>query len=111
MILYNKTQGSTLCTDLKEATSLKDKSLGLLDKKNPRSLLFKTRFGIHTFFLKAPIDILILDAQNTVAVAKTIKPNRFFLYNPIHSTAIELQQGTISKSKTRAGDILKISPN
>ncbi len=108
MVLSNLTQKSLITEDLKEATSIVDKSLGLLKKSNPRSLLFKTRFGIHTLFLKEPIDVLILDKAGIVKKIATVNPNRIFIYHPIYSTVVELPKGTIKKSKTKVGDKLKL---
>ncbi len=106
MKLYNATRKIILATNLKEAKSAMDKLLGLHLKTNPRSLLFNTRFGIHTLFLREAIDILVLNSKKNVVVAKTLKPNRILLYNPIYSMVIELPCGTISKSKTKIGDQL-----
>lgn len=108
MILKNTSRNSILSLDLKEAKSLVDKSLGLLLKNNPRSMLFRTRFGIHTFFLKNSIDVVILDKNHKVIAAKTVQPNRIFLYNPIHSIVLELPEGVIKSSKTKIGDKLKL---
>ncbi|KKR78312.1 MAG: hypothetical protein UU23_C0001G0076 [Candidatus Curtissbacteria bacterium GW2011_GWA1_40_9] len=108
MILYNLSQKTILTNNLKEAKSLPDKLLGLHKKTNPRSLLFKTRFGIHTFFLAKSIDVLVLNKKNKVSIAKTIQPNRIFIYNPCYSIVIELPAGTIRKSKIQKGDKLII---
>lgn len=106
MTLRNITKKTLLSTNLKEAKSTADKFLGLLRKSNPRSLMFKTRFGIHTFLLKSPIDVLILDSEHRVVSVKNLKPNRIFIYNPMRLLVIELPTGTIQKSKTQEGDTL-----
>src|SRR3989344_1745645 len=103
MILKNVTRKTLLSTSLKEAKSISDKFLGLTKKSNPRSLLFKKGFGFHTFFLRTAIDILVLDSENKVVSAKSLKPNRIFIYNPSHFLVIELPTGTIHKSKTQRG--------
>lgn len=108
MVLYNQTKKTIIAKDLKEAKSLSDKLFGLLIKKNPRSLVFKTRFGIHTFFLKEPIDVLVLNSQNKVVKAQTVKPNSILIYNPTHSTVIELPKDAIKNSNTKPGDELQI---
>lgn len=109
MIVKNLTKNTTLATDLKIATSLPDQFLGLLKIDNPRSLLFKTRFGIHTFFLKEPIDVVILDSKNMVVKTATVKPNSIFLWNTRYSSVLELPKGSIKTSKTSIGDHLEIS--
>lgn len=106
MTLYNITRKTTLTTNLKEAKSTIDKLLGLHLKTNPHALLFKTRFGIHTFLLKSAIDVLILNDQNRVVIKKTLKPNRILIYNPNLQTVIELPKGTNRNSNTLVGDRL-----
>jgi uncharacterized membrane protein (UPF0127 family) len=81
------------------------RSIGLLDQKKPQALLIKTRFGIHTFGMRFPIDVLVLDTTNHVAIIKeNLQPNRIFLWKPTHDTVIELPHGTIEKSNTVVGN-------
>lgn len=94
---------------VKEAKSLKEKIVGLIGKK-PYALLIKTRFGIHTFGLKFPIDVLILDHKNKVVkIKKSLMPNSIFLWNPLYDMVIELPQGTIDKKKIKINDVLLTS--
>ncbi len=109
MTLKNLTNNTTVTNDLKEATTLIDKSLGLLKKSNPRSLMFQTHFGIHTFLLKKPIDVVILDNKYKVVKTATVKPNRIFIYNPTYSIVVELVAGTIKRSKMQIGDKLGLN--
>jgi uncharacterized protein len=90
--------------DAKLANSFLDQLLGLHRKSNPRTLIFKTRFGIHTFFLKESIDVIILDSGLIVVKIATIKPNKIFFWNPKYDTVIELPKGFIKKSKLKLGD-------
>lgn len=106
MIVKNITRNTTISKDLKTASSFLDRLFGLLLKRNPRSLLFKTKFGIHTFFLSQSIDVLVLNDENAVIRGKTIKPNQIFIYNPRYDTVIELPKGSLRKSKTKIGDKL-----
>lgn len=70
-------------------------------------IVFKTRFGIHTFFMKKYIDVLILDdSKKVVALKKNLAPWNIYLWNPKHDTVIELDSGAIAKSKTEIGDII-----
>lgn len=110
MILKNITKNTILATDLKEAKSVVDLTFGLLKKSNPRSLLFKTHFGIHTFFLKNPIDVLVLDKNfKVIKLKENLKPNRLFFWNPQYSIIIELPPETIKKSKTALSDQINIA--
>lgn len=73
-------------------------------------MLLKTRFGIHTFGLKYPIDVLILNKQNyVVAMKEKLKTNRIFVWNIKYETVLELPYGVIKKSITRIGDILQFT--
>jgi uncharacterized protein len=105
MKLVNATRNKTLTDDLKEASSFWDRLFGLIDKRNPRSLLFKTRFGLHTFFLDQPIDLLVLNTKDVVVYQKSdLSPYRFFFYNPIHSQVVELPSGTLKATGTTIND-------
>ncbi len=108
MIVKNLTKNTVISFDLKEAKTLLDQAFGLLKKSNPRSLLFKTRFGIHTFGLKKPIDILVLDKNYRVVKSTQVLQNSLFFWNPLYNLIIELPAGTIKKSKTKTEDIIKI---
>ena len=107
MILKNKTTGKIICKDLKICDSFIDRMFGLLLPTNPRNLLFKTRFGIHTFFLKEPIDILILNPKfKIVKIKKDLKPNQVFFWNPKYSLILELETGTIEKFKLKKDELV-----
>lgn len=110
MVLKNLSQKTLLTTDLKICTSLSDLSFGLLNPKNPRSLLFKTRFGLQTFGLKEPIDVLVLDSENKVVkIEENLRPNRLFFWDPRFDTVIELPLGTIKLSNTKVSDQLELT--
>ena len=86
------------------------KITGLIGKKSATPLLLTTRFGIHTFFLKFPIDVLVLDESNSVVGFKEgLKPNRVFLWNPKYSTVVELPQGSIKRLKVVLGSEIKLN--
>jgi hypothetical protein len=92
----------------KETKNLKDKIVGLIGKK-PYALLIKTHFGIHTFGLKSPIDVLILDENNkVVSVKKSLAPNRIFVWNPMYKKVLELPSGTISKKKIKIKSVVRL---
>lgn len=83
--------------------------LGLIDPKNKPPILFKTRFGIHTLFMRFPIDVLLLDRDGEVVdLRQSLKPFSFFLYLPLYDTIIELEDGFIKKNNIRLGDIINL---
>jgi len=93
---------------VKELKSWREKIVGLIGKKRPENVFIRTRFGIHTFFLKFPIDVMILDNKNKVVDVKTVKPNHIFFWNPIYDKVLELPEGTIEKKKIKIGGEIKL---
>lgn len=99
-----------ITNQLKVAENWKDKLLGLILKSNPRYMLFKTRLGIHTFGLNAPIDVVVLDKAGRVVKEKmSLNPYHFFFWNPKFNKVLELPEGTITKFKISKGDLLEVS--
>lgn len=85
-----------------------DKSIGLLGAKKAHPVYFKTRFGIHTFGMKFPIDVLILDANNKVVkIAEDLQPNKILFWNPRFDQVVELPLGKIKKNKIRIGENMR----
>ncbi len=94
----------------KKLSSWLEKSEGLLGAKKPSPIFFKTHFGIHTFFMKFPIDVVILDSKGRVVTIKeSLFPNQLFLWNPIHSGVLELPQGVVKKMKIKKNSVIQIT--
>lgn len=93
-----------------KAKSFIEKSIGLIKKSgHTKALFFETRFGIHTFGLSYPIDVVILDKNNIVVkVSLNLKKNRIFIWNPFYSKVLELPQGTIEKHAIKKGDRIEL---
>lgn len=107
--LLIKDTNKVICSDLKYCESFTDRMFGLLNKSNPRNLLFKTRFGIHTLLQPAAIDIVILDSEYRIKkFHKDLKPNRLFFWNPLYSLVLELPAGTVNRFQLKKGQTLKI---
>lgn len=106
-MIKNRTKNTTVSKDFKKLKSLYGKTKGLIGEKDIKTVVFQTRFGIHTFGVKSPIDILILNKKLKVAkLKKGLKPNLIFIWNPKYDIVIELQEDSIEKSKTEIGDHL-----
>lgn len=89
--------------------SILEKSIGLLGSSEAHSVYFKTRFGIHTFFMKFPIDVLILDDDFTIVkYVAGLVPNRIFFWNPRLQNVIELPTGEIQRKNIKIGDKLTL---
>ena len=90
--------------EVTEATTLVERTKGLIGQETFTPLLIKTRFGIHTFGMKVPIDVLILNTNNNVvAYREKLKPNRIYLWNPRYDTVLELPPGTIENKNIKTG--------
>lgn len=92
---------------VKEAKSWPEKFFGLIGKK-PYPLLLRTHFGIHTFGMQYPLDVLILDSKNQIVKLKeNLVPNRFFIWNPRFNTVVELPAGTIRGKRLQKGTVCR----
>ena len=109
MKVHNSTKKTVVSGTILRADSTADRMLGLLRFDHPHALLIHTRFGIHTFGMKFPIDVIILDKKKRiVAMNKNMKPNRVFLWNPKWDTILELPQNSIEKSNSEIGNQIAI---
>lgn len=94
----------------RKLNSLREKTVGLLGRNEAEPLYFETRWGIHSFGMKFPIDVIILNKQNVVIKLKeNLEPNKYFFWNPIYFKVLELPSGDISKNKIKKGEKLFIS--
>lgn len=95
---------------VKKAGSLHDAIIGLIGAKNPYGLCLFTRFGVHTFGVRFPLDIVILDKQDKIVrIKERLLPNRLFFWPPIWQCVLELPQGTIQEKKLHIGDTIALT--
>lgn len=95
--------------EAQQLTTWKEKTEGLLAFAKPEAVIFETRFGIHTFFMKFPIDVMILDREGRVVKLKrNLRPFKIFFWNPYNSIVVELPAGTIRDKKIKRGDTVKV---
>ncbi|SRR5258708_4982775 len=94
---------------VQKAQNRREKTMGLIGKKQAYPLLLQTRFGIHTFGVRFPIDVIILNNRHeVVSTYKNMKPNRIFLWNPVYQLVLELPSGTIENTKLEIGNKIKL---
>jgi uncharacterized membrane protein (UPF0127 family) len=87
----------------------REKMIGLLGKDKAIPIYFKTHFGIHTFGMKFPIDVLILDDTNKVVKkVENLSPNRIFIWSPVYERVLELPSGFIAHRHFNTGDEVTI---
>ncbi len=88
-----------------------EKTIGLISSKKAYPVFFKTRWGIHTFGVKFPIDVLILDSKYKVVKATVnLPPNRIFLWPPVYENVVELPTGEVRRLKIKTGDKIFLIP-
>lgn len=109
MLIKNSTKNIIITNNAIEALTLRQKILGLIFYNKPTAMIFHTRFGIHTFFMRFPIDVIIIDKKNQIyTFKKNLKPFRIFFWNPLYSRVIELPPDSIMASGTEIGDFIDI---
>lgn len=89
---------------VKKCSNIGTSAIGLIGAKTPYGLFLKTRFGIHTFGVKFPIDVVILDSkQYAVRIKESLPPNHIFFWPPKWQNVLELPAGTIASYHIRIG--------
>ncbi len=85
--------------ELKEANTFSKKLIGLMLKKNINYALRFRCNGIHTFFMKENIDVIICDKDNNILfIYKDLKKNRIILPKKNVYYTYELPSGTIKNN-------------
>lgn len=70
-------------------------------------IYFETRLGIHTFFVRHPIDVLILDKDFIVRkLKKGLVPWRLLFWNPKYFRVVEGPVGFIRNNKIKTNNKL-----
>jgi uncharacterized membrane protein (UPF0127 family) len=83
--------------------------MGQADLEAGRGMVFPGTRGVHTHFMRFPIDVVFYDrAHVVVAVSRVLRPWRFSAYHFRSNGAIELPAGTAQATRTVPGDQLAI---
>jgi uncharacterized membrane protein (UPF0127 family) len=110
--LYNKTQKQFLSDNLIVASSLFQRTKGLLGKselKENEMLWILRCNSIHTFFMRFTIDCVFLNKQMLVCSIKSnIKPWRLVLPILKAASVIEMQAGKALQLNIQLGDQLHV---
>ncbi|MDP3974732.1 MAG: DUF192 domain-containing protein [Candidatus Jorgensenbacteria bacterium] len=105
----NLTRNMVLHENVRIARTLGEKSKGLLTSVADSALFFRTRWGIHTFGMKFPIDCLVMnDDMKIVALRTNFEPRRFFFWNPRYRNVLELPAGALARTDTEVGDTVEL---
>ncbi|NLI70475.1 MAG: DUF192 domain-containing protein [Firmicutes bacterium] len=111
-LLYLEKDGRRLANIIPARTFLQRLRGLMFTKKMPagKALMLTPCRGVHTFFMRYPVDILFLDHDfKVLEVCPALKPNRF---SPIIKKAchvLEFSPGTIYRLGIRPGDRLEIN--
>ena len=110
MSLTNHTTNTPIATHLRIANTFASRLIGLLGKKSlPKNhaLLITPSTGVHTFFMRFPIDVIALDKQNKVlSLHPNVKPWRVAAINRRTHSVIELPANTLAQTPVNKGDQL-----
>ena len=110
MKITNITKDKIIANNAVAPKGLIAQSIGLIGAKKPYALVLNTSLGVHTFGVRFPVDILVLDKDDkVVSIKENLAPFRIFVWNPRFSKVIELAAGTIKKTKTSVGDKLSLN--
>lgn len=112
MKIINKTKNTVLASEVIIADSLLKRMKGLLGRKEfkeGQAIILAPCNGIHTFFMRFPIDVLFVDRENMIiALRQAIKPFRLSAFYRQAKFVIELAAGSLIASGSTKGDILEL---
>jgi len=110
--VVNERTGRTVLTAVRQAEGVWGSFMGLMLKKgmsNGHGLMFRKPRGIHTQFMRFPIDLIYVDQENRVTkVREAMLPWRFDFTNA--AGLIETNPGAARAMDIRVGDLLRFEP-
>jgi uncharacterized membrane protein (UPF0127 family) len=111
LTLYNVTRQTTLADRCRYADTVFKRMIGLLNRSgldDGEALLLDRCYGIHTYFMRFPIDVLFLDHGYTVLRAvEALPPFRTSVFKKA-VFVLELPAGKIKKTATQVGDQIQV---
>ena len=106
--ITNERNGMTLATSAEDAKGMWGSFKGLMMKAeipDQYGLVFRPAMGIHTCFMRFPIDLIYFDKQNRVTKVKpAVKPWRVDL--TMAAGVIEMNPGSAAAADLQPGDQL-----
>ncbi|MEK7551347.1 MAG: DUF192 domain-containing protein [Patescibacteria group bacterium] len=108
-MLKNLNTNISIDTEIIHLKTLFDKTFGAIKYKD-KGILLKTRFGLHSFFVKDTLEVIVLDKNlKVVKINENFSPNKVFFWNLQYSLILELQRGSVNKLKLKVGHIVKFN--
>jgi uncharacterized membrane protein (UPF0127 family) len=111
MVLVNVTKKTTLASRCHFANSVWKRMVGLLNRRSlgeGEGLLIDRCYGIHTFGMRFPIDVLFLDKDLRVMRAVKALPAWRTCAVKRAVYVLELPVGAVENSRTEEGDQIQI---
>jgi len=111
MVLVNATKKTNVCDRCHFANSVLKRMVGLLNRKAlapGEGLLLDRCYGIHTWFMRFPIDVLFLDKELRVMRAVTALPSFRFCVVKHAVYVLELPVSAFQATRTEAGDQIQM---
>lgn len=107
----NEARNTVLAERCRVASSVRDRTVGLLGTPAPGApLLIERSPSIHMFFMRYPIDVVFLDGDLRVTkLVAALKPWRVVLWARGARDCIELPAGAVQGTDTQVGDQLGLT--
>jgi len=113
VLAFNLTTNKEIAVKLTHAHTVFSRMKGLLGRNSlneGEGLLISPCKGVHTFGMKFPIDVIVLDNNNyVIAVSNSLAPNRMTPLYMRAASVIELPAGTLNATITEVGNHLEIA--
>lgn len=107
MIARNAETGHVIASDIEVATTHAARTIGLMGRRALRvdaGLWILPCRGVHTCFMRFPIDLIALDADGVVVdLVSGLRPWRMRLPRSRTSGVLEVAAGALERSGTRLG--------
>ena len=104
--------GAIVAERVSVASKRIDRAVGLLGRSHldaGEALWITPCRGVHTWFMRFPIDVLAMDANGVVVdVVSAMGPWRMRLPKPGSESVLELAAGALDKMQLKIGDRIKI---
>jgi len=72
------------------------------------ALIISPCTGVHTFFMRYPIDVMLVGNQKVIAIYNSLKPFRMTTVHPLAEFVVELPAGTLAIIGAKTGDLVAI---
>jgi uncharacterized membrane protein (UPF0127 family) len=112
-VVANTTRAVLLAENAETARGPRAQLVGLMGRARlapGEGLVLPRTRGVHTHFMRFPIDVVFYDRGNVVVhVSHGLRPWRLSRYLLRAAGAVELPEGTARRTGTARGDVLRFS--